>query len=128
MNESTELELPKLVEDKDKEIFIKNLTHEELYYINLLLDDYLNYCQSFNDYQFPKDLIDGYLEKVDCPLIRETLEWFEEDLDSKDLIDYIVSTRETLFKTKSLDEYIDDLEKKLESISFVEDEEVENEM
>lgn len=127
MNESTELELPKLVEDKDKEVFIKNLTHEELYYINLLLDDYLNYCQSFNDYQFHKDLINGYLEKVDYPLIRETLEWFEEDLDSKDLIDYIVSTRETLFKTKSLDEYINDLEKKLENINFVE-EEVENEM
>lgn len=127
MNESTELELPKLVEDKDKEVFIKNLTHEELYYINLLLDDYLDYCQSFNDYQFPKDLIDGYLEKVDYPLIRETLEWFEEDLDSKDLIDYIVSTRETLFKTKSLDEYINDLEKKLENINLVE-EEVENEM
>lgn len=127
MNESTELELPKLVEDKDKEVFIKNLTHEELYYINLLLDDYLDYCQSFNDYQFPKDLIDGYLEKVDYPLIRETLEWFEEDLDSKDLIDYIVTTRETLFKTKSLDEYINDLEKKLENINFVE-EEVENEM
>ena len=127
MNESTELELPKLVEDKDKEVFIKNLTHEELYYINLLLDDYLDYCQSFNDYQFPKDLIDGYLEKVDYPLIRETLEWFEEDLDSKDLIDYIVTTRETLFKTKSLDEYINDLEKKLENINLVE-EEVENEM
>lgn len=127
MNESTELELPKLVEDKDKEVFIKNLTHEELYYINLLLDDYLNFCQSFNDYQFSKDLIDGYLEKVDYPLIRETLEWFEEDLDSKDLIDYIVSTRETLFKNKSLDEYINDLEKKLENINLVE-EEVENEM
>ncbi len=127
MNESTELELPKLVEDKDKEVFIKNLTHEELYYINLLLDDYLDYCQSFNDYQFPKDLIDGYLEKVDYPLIRETLEWFEEDLDSKDLIDYIVSTRDILFKTKSLDEYINDLEKKLENINLVE-EEVENEM
>ncbi len=127
MNESTELELPKLVEDKDKEVFIKNLTHEELYYINLLLDDYLDYCQSFNDYQFPKDLIDGYFEKVDYPLIRETLEWFEEDLDSKDLIDYIVSTRDILFKTKSLDEYINDLEKKLENINLVE-EEVENEM
>lgn len=127
MNESTELELPKLVEDKDKEVFIKNLTHEELYYINLLLDDYLNYCQSFNDYQFPKNLIDGYLEKVDYPLIRETLEWFEEDLDSKDLIDYIVSTRDILFKTKSLDEYINDLEKKLENINLVE-EEVEYEM
>lgn len=127
MNESTELELPKLVEDKDKEVFIKNLTHEELYYINLLLDDYLDYCQSFNDYQFPKNLIDGYLEKVDYPLIRETLEWFEEDLDSKDLIDYIVSTRDILFKTKSLDEYINDLEKKLENINLVE-EEVEYEM
>lgn len=108
------IELPKLSQEEEEKRKFKFLNHHELNYINLLLQDYLNF---FNEQPIEKSdekLRDDYVNSTKLPLAREILEWFDNELEVQELIDYIISTRESLFKTKKLTEYEDELENKLD--------------